>query len=1443
MKRTNENPGSGAPDAKRSNVFHPGRNLAMFTVRRSRAQVLQPPPAAGAAAAVDPMNVVAAPHPVVDDANGEPWESRVADFVNLFALHTTELQLLKANLRDCLVRDATSDQLAQMWAECRVVWEQRLRSANILEPFPQVATNADNFRVLNDAFEQFGLGHNTAFSSDAELELEYQKELKKIRSNDTTKDFEPKNGSVSVFDPRVQISEEIRAAVVPAIMSILEHAILMMPNKLITSDVTVPSLAATRMNHGNFVAFLTNTLVTCDAARLQHICGELVVFFLHREEFHESDDIQKKKNALAVASIRIITEKMGRYFPSYIQNTFGRNLVRLSTFEWFGFQGSWEAFQSEQRVRKKIDSFLDSFQSEFMKAPQLRLKKHQSEQIINMCIQEYLPDDVVNAKQAGICGLFLNADPGTGKTLIALCGSFFIDWLRSGAGAATPKTLFILPTTALDAFIKDCDKFFNPAKRPYLYQFKDSKFYRLGGEGRIDDDEHPRLILEINNPRLRYVVVTENMASLASEGLLTDDQVDKLHPNDNATQSRIKVLQSLVRTRWQRLFIDESHAYVGRTSARYMMVQKVLQRKATYLMTGTAVQTSLVDIMTQLRLMRYQASLDRTATVVQAVAGNRDFQGLDTSPTMDEIKKWALETAEKKEKEKQAKKEGKPTTKSRSDTIQTAFNSERKKKLDEAILKIHHSIPGYRAIQRITKELDIVKLFIREMVHLTGKFDLAYFKQNPNASIGSKIEFVLDKLFGPRIQEMSDHLDRIEPRVAPDADVNDANAILIAAEEKEEQKEKEQQEKEEKEEKEKVKIAEKYTKVMTKADENGFNVDTIIDPSDPNYLMLSNLSLKLKRLQGTRNYGVDVRILTQGQCSSFKSRLTTHIGTHEATPSQTTAAVAPVPLLLVKKEVSSGLSLRGLSNSLTGWFSPRNSVDPDASVVHPPPAAAPVVNDLDLNVERQIFKDVRMYLDGQVNPGDAKESILYTDLDWIENLMKDVKYGHQTLEDQMAKLKAILKPHKFSIPPRYADVLSQIEHHQQTPNAGKVLVYASDRPVMLAFASWMLYTWFDKYRMLKTQDNLNRNLGPGMFFMGLYSSTLTVGPPRTYMVDQFRDNPHFNVMVTTYEMADTGLNFQAANLVIHMQQPYLDTEFKQATARAYRLDQTRDVTALSYISDNTGEVLVKAIRLLRERVALQFDQDLRLFHSNWQATGDDRFDLTPDDNADILDAKLPRRKDKKDPAQVVQPPVLQVPPAPLVAVKEAKKKAVTLINLAGDSDEDMKPVKKEPRPVPASSSGVTRVSIDNLPSVINTIRQLPQEPLPSAPPKTNPDDALHFQFRTERVKETLDALLESVGNGTNVAQISDDVDDLEEMVAALQQWTQDHRAVFSTTQAWIQQVSDFSAAVNKTKMKMSERRQNTYLADEKSLDVPQWDAVIKKIRTMYSTLNRVVNGM
>ena len=90
---------------------------------------------------------------------------------------------------------------------------------------------------------------------------------------------------------------------------------------------------------------------------------------------------------------------------------------------------------------------------------------------------------------------------------------------------------------------------------------------------------------------------------------------------------------------------------------------------------------------------------------------------------------------------------------------------------------------------------------------------------------------------------------------------------------------------------------------------------------------------------------------------------------------------------------------------------------------------------------------------------------------------------------------------------------------------------------------------------------------------------------RTRMVDAFQDDPSVDVMIISLKAGGTGLNLTAASVVVHYDLWWNPAVENQATDRAYRIGQTRDVLVYRMICAGTFEEKVNEMLAAKSELA------------------------------------------------------------------------------------------------------------------------------------------------------------------------------------------------------------------------------------------------------------------
>jgi len=90
---------------------------------------------------------------------------------------------------------------------------------------------------------------------------------------------------------------------------------------------------------------------------------------------------------------------------------------------------------------------------------------------------------------------------------------------------------------------------------------------------------------------------------------------------------------------------------------------------------------------------------------------------------------------------------------------------------------------------------------------------------------------------------------------------------------------------------------------------------------------------------------------------------------------------------------------------------------------------------------------------------------------------------------------------------------------------------------------------------------------------------------RDEMVVQFQENPHRRIMILTTKAGGTGLNLTAANHVVHYDLWWNPAVEAQATDRAYRIGQNRNVMVYRLITRGTFEEKINTMLGQKQELA------------------------------------------------------------------------------------------------------------------------------------------------------------------------------------------------------------------------------------------------------------------
>ena len=119
------------------------------------------------------------------------------------------------------------------------------------------------------------------------------------------------------------------------------------------------------------------------------------------------------------------------------------------------------------------------------------------------------------------------------------------------------------------------------------------------------------------------------------------------------------------------------------------------------------------------------------------------------------------------------------------------------------------------------------------------------------------------------------------------------------------------------------------------------------------------------------------------------------------------------------------------------------------------------------------------------------------------------------------------------------------------------LMLGSDRKVIV-FSEWE--------RMLRLVADMLSELG----FEYAWHTGSVSQKRRRREIKRFRDEPYCRFFLAT-DSAATGLNLQAASVVVNLDLPWNPAKLEQRIARAWRKHQTRSVSVLYFIAENTIE--------------------------------------------------------------------------------------------------------------------------------------------------------------------------------------------------------------------------------------------------------------------------------
>ncbi len=126
----------------------------------------------------------------------------------------------------------------------------------------------------------------------------------------------------------------------------------------------------------------------------------------------------------------------------------------------------------------------------------------------------------------------------------------------------------------------------------------------------------------------------------------------------------------------------------------------------------------------------------------------------------------------------------------------------------------------------------------------------------------------------------------------------------------------------------------------------------------------------------------------------------------------------------------------------------------------------------------------------------------------------------------------------------------------------------------------LLFTQYREMGELLCGWIANAGLGEPLFLHGGVPVT-----QRTAMVDQFQTDPETTVMVITLKAGGTGLNLTAASVVIHYDLWWNPAVENQATDRAHRIGQDKDVLVYRFVTAGTFEERINAMLEAKRKLA------------------------------------------------------------------------------------------------------------------------------------------------------------------------------------------------------------------------------------------------------------------
>jgi hypothetical protein len=131
--------------------------------------------------------------------------------------------------------------------------------------------------------------------------------------------------------------------------------------------------------------------------------------------------------------------------------------------------------------------------------------------------------------------------------------------------------------------------------------------------------------------------------------------------------------------------------------------------------------------------------------------------------------------------------------------------------------------------------------------------------------------------------------------------------------------------------------------------------------------------------------------------------------------------------------------------------------------------------------------------------------------------------------------------HSLDVSPKLDWTLQRLKAIQE--RGEKAIIFTELRDIQRA----LQFAILDEFGFMATIINGDTN------------STSERGPSRQKLIDVFQEAPGFGVIILSTTAVGFGVNVQAANHVIHFTRPWNPAKEDQATDRAYRIGQRRDV--------------------------------------------------------------------------------------------------------------------------------------------------------------------------------------------------------------------------------------------------------------------------------------------